>query len=181
MITCPKCKEEKENSFFSKDKRTKSGLKCWCKKCSTKWYNKWRVKNKKHSAEYMRKYRKDNFERIREISKKAYLSNQERVLKYRKSEKGILSQRNANKKRQVIKKYTSDDSINTAFLIELIKKQEYKCAFCFKEIKLSVDIKNKFACDLDHKKPLSKGGKHIDSNVQFLCKKCNAYKSNKIL
>lgn len=181
MITCPKCKKEKENICFSKDKRTKSGLKCWCKECSTKWHRKWRIKNKNHSAEYMREYRKKYPEIIKEIQRKTYKNNQERVLKYRKSEVGILSQRNANKKRQVIKKYTSNNSINTNFLIELIKKQEYKCAFCFKKIKLNVTVKSEFACDLDHIKPLSKSGEHTSDNVQFLCKKCNAYKSNKII
>ncbi|TES90642.1 MAG: hypothetical protein E3J87_09580 [Candidatus Cloacimonadota bacterium] len=32
--TCPKCKEKKPLSGFCKDKSTKSGYQCWCKKCN---------------------------------------------------------------------------------------------------------------------------------------------------
>ena len=44
MKTCSKCKEEKELTLFSKDKRAKDGKYSWCKQCcnekSKRWYHK---------------------------------------------------------------------------------------------------------------------------------------------
>jgi len=57
---------------------------------------------------------------------------------------------------------------------ELIKKsQNYKCAWCEKS---EPDIK----LTIDHIIPVSRGGPHTQSNIQGLCRACNAKKSNKI-
>ena len=41
MKTCPKCKQDLDESLFSKNKRTKSGLQVYCKPCSYKNNKSW--------------------------------------------------------------------------------------------------------------------------------------------
>ena len=60
-------------------------------------------------------------------------------------------------------------------------KHGWKCANCGidtpKELK---GTKDKAAPELDHIVPISKGGAHLYSNVQLLCKRCNANKSDTV-
>lgn len=57
MKRCSKCHELKPETEFYKDKRTKDGLKCQCKKCHCKTSVATRDKNKhrKSNKEYMRR------------------------------------------------------------------------------------------------------------------------------
>ncbi len=52
------------------------------------------------------------------------------------------------------------------------KKQDGKCAYCLKEIKL-------YQAHADHITPWSAGGKTEEDNCQILCRDCNLSKSNK--
>ena len=45
---CPKCKEIKNWSCFSKDRAKVSGLKSWCRECSTIGWRKWYKNNSDH-------------------------------------------------------------------------------------------------------------------------------------
>ena len=60
-------------------------------------------------------------------------------------------------------------------------KHHWKCAACGidtpKELK---GTKDKAAPELDHIVPISKGGAHLYSNVQLLCNRCNANKSDTV-
>ena len=64
---------------------------------------------------------------------------------------------------------TFDDSMKRTKLEE----QNHKCAYCGGEIP---DMKSAQA---DHIVPWSKGGRTVYENLQILCVKCNAQKSNK--
>ena len=57
---------------------------------------------------------------------------------------------------------------------KIIKRDGRICQHCGKECDYA-DI------EIDHIKPISKGGKTIESNLQVLCTKCNRKKSNKWL
>ena len=58
----------------------------------------------------------------------------------------------------------------------LLLSQNNKCNYCGVEISHALGN-----IQLDHIHPLSKGGAHSISNVQWLCAKCNGTKSNRIL
>lgn len=77
-------------------------------------------------------------------------------------------------KRNYILSSTSDNSITNQSIIDLLKRQNFHCAIC--NCYLTYDKKR----HLDHIIPLSKGGKHILSNVQWTCQHCNLVKHNKI-
>lgn len=76
---CPKCQTNKEYSEFYKNKRTKDGLRCYCKVCENQ-------ANKKREPEYKetrKKYRET--ENYKEIKRNYYKNNKEKVLNSNKS------------------------------------------------------------------------------------------------
>ena len=49
----------------------------------------------------------------------------------------------------------------------------YECAIC------KMTSNNRIPFQVDHVIPLNKGGKTVKDNLQILCRKCNAVKSDK--
>lgn len=72
---------------------------------------------------------------------------------------------------QAARRAKSKTKFSAEFLNKLCILQQWKCACCCASIR-----KKKH---LDHIVPLSKGGKHEEFNVQFLCPKCNLKKHAK--
>lgn len=63
MRICSKCKKEKSLSEFYKDKSSKDGYCCWCKKCKDKSTKKFRKKNPEWQQNYMKEYHlKNNYD-----------------------------------------------------------------------------------------------------------------------
>lgn len=69
-------------------------------------------------------------------------------------------------------KSTNDGTITAKSLRDLMAAQGTKCAAC------KVDLVTNY--HLDHIYPISKGGKHTMSNVQYLCQPCNNRKYNSV-
>ncbi len=67
-------------------------------------------------------------------------------------------------------------ALMTANLRERIKsRDEFKCQIC----EISTRDEEHLLLEVDHIKPVSKGGLSIETNLQTLCWKCNRTKSNK--
>lgn len=62
---CPKCKQEKLLTSFSKQKNAASKYQAYCKTCYADNLRQWRKKNPHKSAEHALQYRKDNPEKIK--------------------------------------------------------------------------------------------------------------------
>jgi hypothetical protein len=75
MKVCKKCKEEKELSLFSKDKRKKDGHRYQCKKCINEYYE--------NNKEYWKEYRENNKEYY-ENNKQKKIKRQVEYVKQRK-------------------------------------------------------------------------------------------------
>ncbi len=54
MKRCTKCKKLKDESEFSKDRRLKDGLRCWCKKCECEYIHQYYRRNSKSVKKYYR-------------------------------------------------------------------------------------------------------------------------------
>jgi len=67
---------------------------------------------------------------------------------------------------------TDDGSINAQSAIALLKSQNFSCAICSTYL-----TKDKHK-QIDHIKPVSKGGEHTLRNVQWLCRTCNIRKKD---
>lgn len=91
-------------------------------------------------------------------------------------EKTRLTRRLISAKQRVkwhfAKTSTDDGSITNATVIELLKSQGFCCAICTTYL-----TKEKHK-QLDHIRPLSKGGQHVLGNVQWLCRTCNIRKKD---
>lgn len=81
---------------------------------------------------------------------------------------------NARKVRERSLLETSDGSITQYSVIELLERQVFQCALC------KIYLIKSAHKQLDHIIPVSKGGRHVLQNVQWLCRACNLKKSDKI-
>ena len=77
-----------------------------------------------------------------------------------------LNSVNQNHKNRTRARRLSD--VTVPYLRELLRKQNYCCAECAR------DISEQY--ELDHIYPMSLGGGHIIGNLQFLCRSCNRAK-----
>lgn len=132
-------------------------------------------KNKKKVAEAARKRRQANKERDREKARAYYLANQERLKAkarmWSKTPEGRMKRRLANQRRRLRIENTDDGTIVPSMILAFLVGQKMRCALC------DVVFKgNEY--QIDHIKPLSKGGAHSFTNMQLLCKTCNGRKSD---
>lgn len=180
--------------FFMRRVSDSTGM---CTKCRTKkWMedNQDRVKENKRKyyknhpekqAEYARKYRLNNKEKIKDKylhrSETQRIKENERSAKYRLGHKKECNERISNwkkKNKPLLRVYrqrrrvrTGKRDFPTKLYNELLKRQNYKCVYCFKDI---TD-----ANSFDHIIPISRGGDNSPENLQLLCQFCNTSKGNK--
>ena len=103
------------------------------------------------------KYRSDNPDKIKEIDKK-----------WRSTENGKISRRLSNLKRRLKTEHTD---ITRSWVLNLKMSADF-CPLCKTEM---VDDGQVYpnGKHLDHIIPVNIGGKHIKSNVRYVCYKCN--------
>lgn len=145
---CNSCFINKELIKYNKDKKWLYWFRSICKNCQS-IYNQKRYINKKDII-IIKKNKYDNSEIWKELS------------------------RIRRAKRRALINNTCDNTINYKLIINLLKQQNYKCNYCWK------DILKHNSRHLDHIYPLSKWWIHSIKNVQWLCCKCNLEKYNKI-
>lgn len=112
----------------------------------------WASANKDRRNEISRNWVENNPERRREIQKQWRINN----LEYGRVK---CAERRARKR-------AVESSLTTAEWIEIQKRFDYRCAYCLKPKKLS----------MDHVVPISKGGSHTADNVVPACLRCNSRK-----
>ena len=160
----------------------------------------WRDKNKEADRARQKKWREENKEKDKERQKKWREENKEYNKEYYENNKEwIIPQKAERRKRPESRKLENDRAKrwrkenqdkyrvkccndnhrsrkNGGMLSETIVKrlkriQKNQCTYCRNFIIASFEI--------DHKKPLSRGGKNIDTNIQLLCRGCNKKKRTK--
>jgi 5-methylcytosine-specific restriction endonuclease McrA len=168
---CIKCKLNKELCLFSKHSRSKDGLQQTCKKC----VNEYSIANKNKISAYKKAYNAKNKDKNALRAKKWVEENKEYYVdarkkyyqKYKKTDKAKAVYKNASHKRRISK---SDGDLTSEQLLT-IEKSAKNCYWC------GIDL-NKRILHLDHYIPLSKGGKHTESNIVPSCAKCNMAKGS---
>ena len=124
-----------------------------CKKCRDKAYYE---KNKDKILEQAKAYRdliKDT-EKYKSYHKQYSRENKEKVREYKRI--------NRSKRRAIMK----EGSFSIRDWRDILKNQKGICVYCLKESKLTIE----------HKTPLSRGGKHEKSNICGACLSCNVKK-----
>lgn len=173
---CTKCGRRFEaiTRFFYKG-NGKFGLRADCRICRNKYLKQYRANNTNRDREYGRQWRIDNADRTKQYridnadhrnkcTKKWYANNFEHVKKYNKQ----WCKDNADKvnakaaKRRAFKLNQTPPDAN----MEIIQ-------FYYTVSATLADY------EVDHIKPLSKGGLHHEDNLQLLEKSLNLQKRNK--
>ena len=187
---CPKCGETKPSSDFYKDKKGSGGLSTWCKECTKKdrrdayrnnpekyiklvrdsyannpaptiarakaWY-------KKHPEKVyarVRKWKRNNRDKVLELERK-----------YNKNHPEKTTERNH---RRTSRKKGNGGSFTADEWKGLKEFYNHKCLCCHRqepEIKL----------EPDHVMPIVLGGNSFITNIQPLCRSCNARKGGKYI
>jgi 5-methylcytosine-specific restriction endonuclease McrA len=119
----------------------------------------WNKNNRERKNSYLRIWKKKNRE---QVNLKNRIYYQQNPVKFRDK---------ANKRRLIIKQ-TADGTVTMKTLEGLYSQQNYKCNECGTDISLKRDM--------DHIIPLSRGGLHTISNIQWLCVECSRRKGNKL-
>lgn len=148
---------------FNKIKTGTFGLKGHCKKCQ-KDYNKYwrdnnkdyiksyRQENKDYSKEYRKRWREENREHIREVDRRWCKENRDQL-------NATAARRRAKKRNQTPENYDKK-----------MTEKLYKLSHI-----LSKDFQ---PYEVDHIKPLSKGGPHDAPNLQVVTQKHNRCKGD---
>lgn len=122
-----------------------------------------------------KKWFKENQNYPKEYKRKRYHNDEE----YRQKEKERVKQwtiKNRDKKyvwnhNYFARKRNAEGNFTIEEWNKVLEKHNYRCANCHTTENLT----------RDHIRPLSKGGTNFISNIQPLCRSCNAKKSNKIV
>lgn len=115
---------------------------------------------RKNATEYAKKWREKNREKVRESNRKHY---------HKHKDLHQLHSRNYKSKVRAGKV----GRVSVKDIAKLLEKQKNICGICKKLLTKEKEI--------DHIIPLSKGGKHEISNLQWTHRFCNRSKSNKII
>ncbi len=136
-----------------------------CVECSRLLY----LKKKEQKAEHYKKIKDSIKDRKAKRAKAYYLENRVRLLAeqkaYYQANKDLWILKNGKRRANGVPSHVSIVDIR-----RLLKLQRGRCSVC------AVRLKKKH---LDHIKPLSRGGRHEFTNLQFLCPTCNLNKHAK--
>ncbi len=128
----------------------------------TKAFDKRRYDLKKASGKlniYWREYCRKNRPKFRAMSKKWMKENPERAMDHRVAYR--------------TKKRLNGTRLSHGLTKRLLVSQNGLCAHCKADLSITKYHK-------DHIVPISKGGPHVDSNIQLLCPPCNLSKGNRL-
>jgi hypothetical protein len=85
MKLCGRCHIPKELTSFSKNSKTKDGLKCYCKACASVEHKEYNKKNREKCREKLKKWREKNPGKDKEYSQNYIKKNKEKIISRRKS------------------------------------------------------------------------------------------------
>lgn len=157
-----------------------------CKVCSALHAKDWVERNKGRVNDYLKDWRANNGDLIKRLNKDWQSRNRQSQIEKRRSQAEVLRKKVADwqkknpdkcslyaRNRRALKKTSGTHTL--AEIEALLKKQNFKCASCFIQIK-NVGKNGRHA---DHIVAISTGGTNDISNIQMLCQPCNSRKYNK--
>ena len=88
---------------------------------------------------------------------------------YRQSRRGKLKRQTCNARRRAAKITTTKSPSVDEYIFNLLNSDSAKCTYCYVSDNLSID----------HVIPLVRGGEHVESNLEVVCRTCNSRKGSK--
>jgi len=191
---CSKCGKEKSVEAFGKYFDNRDGkyyYKSKCKICLKEYQKQWYENNKEHRKEYCR----NNKESISKAAKLSRKKHKERYNEYMsqwyKDNKGSYKQRYQDNKEYMTEQHKRYRKNNKAKINALtakrrsIKRNQTLDNIDKEKIMSIYQIAHEMAAEygveyqVDHIKPLSKGGLHHEDNLQILSRSLNLKKASK--
>ena len=194
---CSRCKSVKDDGLFVRSNQNKSGYSSWCKACKGDQQREriakpgekvkqaarvksWRLRNRNHANKWAAEWRAKNPDKF--LAAKA---------KYRQTERGRMKERawvESNRKalRSATRRW-KDRNPKKCRAIHSLKRARKRAATIIPISSADVMLRMSvfgFRCaycpgpfeEIDHLKPLSKGGPHCLANLRPSCMKCNRTK-----
>lgn len=170
---CPKCKTQKDFSEFSRNKKYKDGLSCWCKECFASYYqaNKDDMlkKQKDRYQEAMMDPQRREIHRLRNSNSrdKNRLAARSAVALWKKSNRDIASTYERNRRARIA---GATGTHSQKDILGMLASSGGKCFYCGAAAG---------RYHVDHKTPLCRGGANSLDNLAISCKECNLRKGSK--
>lgn len=168
--TCSKCQQSKPlDSFHKRKQGSKDGFRNECKDCWSTRCKSYYVQNKEEHQIRCQEYYKANKEFLDERNKQWVQKNKDKVKEHKKKWElaNPDSLRERTRRRRAKKKNLAVGIITVVQLNQKIDYWGRRCWVC----------KDQYE-EMDHVKPLSKGGLHVLSNLRPICVPCNRRKSS---
>lgn len=163
ICTNSKCGKELSatTEYWYRRKNGKFGLHARCKECMNEYQKQYHIDNKEKKSEYDKQWHIDNKEERSKYLKQYHIDNKEQRNEYNKQwAKDNSGKVNANTVKRRAKQLDQTPPNANKELI----------SFYYEVASTMVDY------EIDHIKPLSKGGLHHEDNLQILLKKLNREK-----
>jgi len=175
---CTLCGETKPLDLFKKSKRYLFGRSSWCKSCQSKSVSEYQKTpiGKANKNRNNAKYKKTTKGKLATQRYKNGAAGKAASQRYWRGEAGRAnSARGHNNHRKRSINLVND--LTAVEWEEILEKQNYRCKIC----DVNFDNSNIITrAERDHIIPLMYGGALTKSNVQALCRSCNASKSASI-
>lgn len=187
MKNCTKCHQDKDEAEFIGKNGQPTAQCASCREIKLKWHHRTKAARVDYVRLYDQQYHSKNRERSNQRCRQYYQQNKAAVVAWmnqykqsdperskkwvrdwNKTERGRLSRKKAQAKREQRKKKTD---ITRRWLMALYETA-IMCPLCSCELNDDGSIYPN-GKHLDHTVPLNVGGMHIKSNVRVVCFKCN--------
>lgn len=169
--TCSKCRKRKPLTDYHKDKSASLGHRSYCKICKTEVETDRYQNNSETKRSYQREHRKRNIGAVREQDKARYEKHKDKRIALSENQMHI---------RRARRNQTPFESGITR--LALRKRDGDECAYCKVTMNFTRATGRKFSgvdATIEHRLPLSRGGKHLWNNVVLACRDCNMSKNQK--
>lgn len=120
--------------------------------------SRWAEKNADHKKHLDKVWASKNQTKMRRARKDYWLKNKDKWRIYHQNRRALLR--------------SAEGSLSSNLFDRLMRLQDCSCVYCGCNL-MQADI------HLDHKTPLSRGGKNCDENMQLTCSVCNLKKHTK--
>lgn len=179
--TCSRCGAEKPLDDFYRSSNTSTGRQSRCIDCckevkKEKWADPVeREKNQKQFREWAQQNKALLNERQKERARANPEPNRERVKKWREENPERARE---NARRQKVIRREREQAAKTGKRVSKVKAWEDQGGICpcGEPIDRSLKYPDPMSPSLDHITPLARGGKHEQSNIQWMHVRCNVIK-----
>ena len=169
--TCSRCDSRKPLEDFYKDKLGSKGRRSYCKECQKAGITSNYAKQPERKREYQRQHRIDHLSEVRKQDVKRYERDKEKRIS--------LSEAQGHIRRARMNQAPYERGITRTALRKI---HGDSCFYCGVELQFARAKDRKFNSNdatIEHRLPLSRGGKHVWDNVVLACRECNLSKNMK--